>query len=347
VADLRKPAMSMWKQKEAVALDGIAASAAGGELYTAQLASRSLTSSQSVVFRWTTSELYVKRGEVLRSIPPAAALIDMQDPERFVYFIDQEGSSVWTARSDGSGQRLTNRPIHAEYVNASAFWVDSALGLFYWTERLRLDTRVAHLDFLDHVATVLLVPLANSKAVLVDDARGWIYWSDTSQGRVMRARTDGGGVECFWTGEYREMTQTWPQAVEPVTGDLIVLVYDLSVPEVSVKRRSLATGEVSVLLSVRLGLFSPLSGLGAARLDPRTAGNDGCLRLWLGAAVEANRAVQGFIATACAGQNNKVTRLVDLPQVSQTPWTMQLLPDLSHCLPPSGLDLWQPSCSPI
>jgi hypothetical protein len=80
VADVRKPVVSMWKQKEAVALDGIAASAAGGELYTAQLASRSITSSQPVVFSWKTSELSVKRGEVLRAIPPAAALIDMQDP---------------------------------------------------------------------------------------------------------------------------------------------------------------------------------------------------------------------------------------------------------------------------
>ncbi|ELR22741.1 uncharacterized protein ACA1_149080 [Acanthamoeba castellanii str. Neff] len=168
------------------------------------------------------------------------------------------------------------KPSYTVYVNASAFWVDSALGLFYWTERLRLDTRVAHLDFLDHLATVLLVPLANSKTVLVDDLRGWIYWSDASQGR------------CFWIGEYYKMTQTRLQAVEPVTGDLIVLAYDASVPDVRVKRRSLATGEVSVLLSVRLGIFGPLSGLGAAQLDPR-------------AGVEANRADQGFIATACTG----------------------------------------------
>jgi hypothetical protein len=284
----------------------------------------------SSVVRWNVSACFPTGGEVLRAIPPVSAFVDLLQPERPIYFADQEGSTLWTASSDGTGQRLTRRAIRADNVTASAIWVDSALQLVYWTERRELDTRAANLGTLGQVTTVLLVPVADTKVLAIDDVRGWIYWSDVAMGRVMRARLlDGSGLERFWAGS--DITSGAPLVIEPTSGDLIAISYSYNSRSASVLRRSLRTGTVSTL-TVYLG---SAIGLASVQLDPRHDSHGNCTRLWLG--LSSGDGASSFVGTACAG-DTQITPVAGLSaSMAATPSLLLLMPYLGHCLPPTGL----------
>ena len=120
---------------------------------------------------------------------------------RLIYWTDLapgSSSSIKRLRADGSGiETLITGLLHPRGMT-----LDVPGGKMYWTEAAPLGIRRANLDGTGIAETVVPLQAGFGFAhVVVDDATGKMYWTNTQVpviaggGRIQRANLDGSGVE--------------------------------------------------------------------------------------------------------------------------------------------------------
>ncbi|WP_436972155.1 YncE family protein [Paraburkholderia caribensis] len=132
------------------------------------------------------------------------------DPDDLrLYFLDNTGNRVLSARSDGSDCTVL---VSEQCTGPDGIAIDAARGHLYWTnmgESSRNDGFIMRCDLGGHNITTIVPPglTHTPKQIVIEPNGGHLYWCDREGMRVMRCQLDGSSIETLVQTGYGSFDQ--------------------------------------------------------------------------------------------------------------------------------------------